>query len=331
MSMITSSDFLTINYTPDLTEAGIAYACRSLPHTYDRMGGSYFKRLRRIVAGIAVELAFRRYLSERKIPHDNMGSTPFTDPDRYDIAIGGRRCDIKSFMLTQKNRIRQVRQEPHVLLSAQALVPVDQMASDNLTNDDIYIFAFLSALLTPNLDALNKAIEANQPVFLIRVLPKTWSRPERWLSLGKLALKCDTSTSTKIELGGQNENHDFQTEKIALKPRKRVQLKNNFYSLGHLRTPSIPDGTVGVHSPVLDETFLVEPKDWGNIWVYGMQIIFTGYITRGNFLQTAIRIPAGSRVFQYSKTRTDNLALPISNLYPLRDLFERVQAWGNKT
>ncbi len=79
--MITSSDFLHLPYTPDLTEGGIAYAIRSLPYTYDRMGGSPFNRLRRIVAGVAVELAFRRHLSEQDIPYDVKGATPFTDPD----------------------------------------------------------------------------------------------------------------------------------------------------------------------------------------------------------------------------------------------------------
>jgi len=74
--MITSSDFLRLPFTPDLTEGGIAYAIRSLPYTYDRMGGSPFDRLRRIVAGVAVELAFRRHLSQRDIPYDVKGAPP---------------------------------------------------------------------------------------------------------------------------------------------------------------------------------------------------------------------------------------------------------------
>ena len=118
--MLTESDFITLPYTPDMTLAGIQYARQSLPHTYDRMGGNRFKRLRRIVAGKAVELAFKRHLNQQEIPHDMLGSTPFTDPDHYDLSIGGRRCDIKSFMLTQKERISQVRKTPHLLLEAQA-------------------------------------------------------------------------------------------------------------------------------------------------------------------------------------------------------------------
>src|SRR5574339_1167501 len=88
--MISSSDLIHLPYTRDLTEGGIAYAVRSLPYTYNRMGGSPYERLRRIVAGVAVELAFRRHLSEQNIPFDVKGATPFTDPDRYDVSLGGR-------------------------------------------------------------------------------------------------------------------------------------------------------------------------------------------------------------------------------------------------
>ena len=110
--MITVSDLLRIPYTPDLTEGGIAYANRSLPHTYDRMGGSPFDRLRRIVAGVAVELAFRRYLTQQNIPFDIKGATPFTDPDRYDVSLGGHRCDIKSFLISHRTQITSLRADP---------------------------------------------------------------------------------------------------------------------------------------------------------------------------------------------------------------------------
>jgi len=63
--MISVSDLLHLPYTRDLTEGGIAYALHSLPYTYNRMGGSPYDRLRRIAAGAAVELAFRRYLADR--------------------------------------------------------------------------------------------------------------------------------------------------------------------------------------------------------------------------------------------------------------------------
>jgi hypothetical protein len=38
----------------------------------------------------------------------------------------------------------------------------------------------------------------------------------------------------------------------------------------------------------------------------------------------------GSRVFQYDQTRTKNLAVPVFELNPLGNLFERVREWGSK-
>ena len=102
--MITAKDFIHLPFTPDLTEGGIAYACRSLNYTYNRMGGSPYARLRCIVGGVAVEQAFRHYLTSQDVPFDVKGMTPFTEPDRYDISLGGHRCDIKSFLITAGNR-----------------------------------------------------------------------------------------------------------------------------------------------------------------------------------------------------------------------------------
>ncbi len=325
--MVTATDFITIPYTPDMTHGGIAYACKSLPYTYNRMRSSLFHRLRRIVAGVAVELAFRRHLSQNKIPHDNLGATPFTDPDRYDIAIGGRRCDLKSFLLIHKDQISQIRRSPAQLLEAQALVPVDQAASSQMSSEDLYIFVFVTALLTPNQDTLAKARNANQPVYMIFPLPKVWARPQNWASLGKLALKSDASRQIKIELGGQDYEHHRLSEQINLKPGIRSTAQENFHALHYLHTPDIPDGPIGIHSPTLVETQIVAPLEWGNIWVYGMEIILAGYMRRGEFRKKAMHLPAGSRVFQYPRTSTANWALPIKKLHPLSSLFEHAKNW----
>ncbi len=326
--MVKASDFIILDCIPEFVRCGVDYAIRSLPYTYDRMGGSFFKRMRRIVAGIAVELAFRRYLGASHIPYDNLGGTPFTAPDHYDIAIGGRRCDIKSFLISQKYKIRQIQQNPGALLQAQALVPVDQTKSGHFSPQDIYIFAFLTALLTPNQDQLKKAITAQQPTFLIKPLPEHWSRPEIWQPLGKLALKTDTSKALEVEIGGLTENRTFAIQKLKLKPRQRAVCNFNFYTINYLHVANIPDGRVGIASSQLDETVLIAPIEWGNIWVYGMKAIFCGYLTVQDFRNRAQFLPVGGRVFQYAKTRTENFAAPIQALEALLPLFERARTWG---
>ncbi len=325
--MLVSSDIIRLSYTPDLTEGGIAYACRSLPHTYDRMGGSSFDRLRRIVAGVAVELAFRRYLAGQNVPFDIKGATPFTDPDRYDVSLGGHRCDLKSFLITHRDQITLLHRDLGPALDAPALVPLDQYARDGQADNDLYLFAFLTGLIAASPDDMQKASEAGQPAYLIHTMPKTWTHPHNWIPLGQLALKSESDEMLRLEIGGQDSSREFVTRSVELPPRTRVEVDADFYSLAYLHVKSRPAARLGLHSPSRKETYVIESIAWSNIWVYGMDIYLAGWISREDFHRRAHLIHEGSRVFQYNLTRTKNLAVPVSNLKPLSDLFERVREW----
>jgi hypothetical protein len=325
--MITSEDFLRLPYTSDLTEGGIAYACRSLPHTYDRMGGSPFDRLRRIVAGVAVELAFRRHLTRQGIPYDVKGATPFTDPDRYDVSLGGHRCDIKSFLITHRDQIALLRRDLEPALKAPALVPLDQHASAGHYDNDLYLFAFLPGLIAASPEDMQKASLAGGPTYLIHTMPGAWTRPQTWAPLGPLALKSEADESLVLEIGGQDSNREFIVHALELPPHTRVELEAGFHSLAYVHVKSRPTARVGIFSPVRKETYLIEWIAWGNIWVYGMEIYLAGWISREEFRRRASLIHEGSRVFQYNLTRTKNLAVPVSELKPLSELFERVRVW----
>jgi hypothetical protein len=328
MCALQADDLIEIPYTPDLTQAGLAYACRSLPHTFNRMGGSTADRLRRIVAGVAVELALRRYLAAQEVPFDTLGATPFTDPDHYDLALGGRRCDIKSFQFFEKDQIRRVRRDPQRLLQAAALAPADQVASEHWSDHDLYLFAFVTALVTRTRAELQRAVEAGQPVYYFQAFPADWTQPRAWRSLGSLQAESEAFTSLSLEAGGQTAGRAFEVEALLLPPRAGARLLTDFYSLAYLHADQVPSGRVSVSSRARAKAALFAPRDWENIWVYGMEIYLAGYITRGEFRQRAARLPAGSRVLQYARTRVDNYHLPVHALHPLGDLFQRVKAWG---
>jgi DNA-directed RNA polymerase subunit beta' len=87
---------------------------------------------------------------------------------------------------------------------------------------------------------------------------------------------------------------------------------------------------LGIKSPVMGEPYLIDPFGWGNIWVYGREIILTGYLPRDEFRRRSSLIQPGSRVFQYARTRTKNLAVPVADLKPLGRLFEQVKAWEER-
>jgi hypothetical protein len=164
---------------------------------------------------------------------------------------------------------------------------------------------------------------------LIYPFAKKWSRRDQ-TPLGELALKSAASQTLRVKLVGQGQGQAALSEEVTLQPGKRTKAQRRFHALSHLHTPNLPDGLIGIHSPLLDETEVINPIDWGNIWVYGMEIIFTGYITRGEFRQQASTIPAGSRVFQYPRTSTDNLSIPAQNLKPLAQLLAQAKDWERK-
>jgi hypothetical protein len=301
---------------------------------YNRKGGhlkgviSPYDRLRRIVAGVAVELAFRRYLAEQGIPFDVKGATPFTHPDRYDVSLGGRRCDIKSFLITYRKQIAEMKRDPGVVLKAPALVPSDENAAEGHSDNDIYLFAFLPGLIAASLDDLKKVIEVNQPHYLIHAMPDIWARPPAWNPLGALVLKSESAETQIVEIGGQDEGREMRSRVVDIPPRTRVMINDEFFSLAYVHIKSQPEARLGIHSPALKETYLIGALDWGNIWVYGMEILVAGYLTREEFNRRASSILPGARVFQYDRTRAKNLAVPVSDLKPLSDLFERVKTWA---
>ena len=328
--MISTSDFIHLPYTRDLTEGGIAYAVRSLAYTYNRMGGTSYDRLRRIVAGVAVELAFRRYLSEQNVDFDVKGATPFTDPDHYDVSLGGRRCDIKSFLITYREQIAEMRRNPQIILNAPALYPSDQNAADGHSNNDIYLFAFLSGLVAASQENMKKVVEANQPHYMIHAMPEAWALPANRNSLGALALKSDSEQSQIIEIGGQDAGREMRSLVVEIPAYKRMQIDNGFHSLAYIHSKTMPNARLGIHSPRLKETHIINATDWGNIWVYGMDILLAGFLTREEFNNRASFIHEGARVFQYDRTRTKNLAVDVSELRPVSELIERAKEWAKE-
>lgn len=317
---------LRLPYDASLTRAGIEYAKQSLHYTYNRMHLGAEARLRKIVAGVAVELAFRRWLEAEGVPFDLLGATAFTEKDKYDLRLGGRRCDVKSFLINDRPQISALRRDPTWLHGAEALVPEDQFQSDRLAEQDIYLFGFLAGLETRQPPDLERAIAAEQPVYLIYTLTqRRWRGAEQWRSLGQLLFKADTHTALELEAGGQGQNHAARVEQLRLEPRVRRATQAEFYSLLYLHVPYLPDGRLGVRSTVLGETMLVEPDAWANIWVYGIEVFLAGWLPKAEFRALSRRLPAGSAVLQYPRTQTDNRAVPVTALRPVSELAELVR------
>ena len=316
---------LRLPYDPSLTQAGIEYAKKSLHYTYNRMRLGPAARLRKIVSGVAVELALRRWLQQTGVPFDVQGTTPFTDKDRYDLRLGGRRCDVKSNVVSDRTQISALRRDPAWLYEAEALVPADQLRSSRMDDSDVYIFGFLAGLETRDHAELQKAILAGQPVYLLHTLPgEPWAGAAEWRSLGRLVFKAGAGQTLELEAGGQDQSHAALAEHLTLAPGQRMQTAAEYYSLLYLHLPRLPEGVLGVHSPAHAQTVVIEPWHWQNIWVYGLEVFIAGWLSKSEFRAKSRRLPAGSAVRQYSRTQTENRAVPVTALRSMTELAELV-------
>lgn len=323
--MLTPADFLRLPCTPDLTEGGIEFALRSLAYSNEREGRSPYGRLRRLVANVAVEVAFRRHLSQENIAFEVRASTPFADRERFDVVLNNRRCDIKSFLISHREQILQIRKKPDVLLGAHALVPSDSHAGDGHSYNDIYLFAFINGLVAASQADLQKAIAKKQPHYLVHVMPTSWRKPIHWTPLGTLTLKSESAEELIVEVNGQDEAREMKRVVVSLPPGVKVTLNESYYSITALHVRRVPEARVGIRCERLNETHLIKPYDWSNIWVYGMDIFMVGYATYEEMGQRAILLQPNSKTFQYQRTHVKNLALPVSKLQPMKKLLNDVR------
>ena len=130
---------------------------------------------------------------------------------------------------------------------------------------------------------------------------------------------------------GQAEGREVLSCTLELPPRTRVEIPEGFFSLAYLHVKTMPAARIGIYSPARNQTHLVGPLDWRNLWIYGLDLWLAGYMSHEEFSRRASFIPAGSRVFPYDQTQVKNLGVPVSELKPLAELFERVRAWSSRT
>lgn len=317
--MITAADLLHLDYTPDLTEAGIAFVCRSLAFGRAAKDTLSFQQLRRNAAGVAAELAFRRFLRERSVHFKVLDAALFTDPDRYCISLGGCRCELVSYFISHKSQVDVLHQEPELLLRAPALIPSDEFAAEYHRSDDLYIFAFVLGMESPARQGMSDA----SSTFLIHLLPREWSRPFQPLSLYKLMLKSEAESALQVELGGLDGEREFLTGRLELTPGKDTPVEMPFSSLAYVRPLKIPPARLQIFRSDRREAYLISPYGWGNLGFHGLEIVLAGWHSHEKFRRLAGFVNIGSRTLQFDRTRVKNLAVPLNRLEPVSALLDK--------
>lgn len=312
---------LRLAYTPDMSVAGVAASLQVIHRIHLQPSTAYLTR--NIAANKASELAFRRYLQLIQMPFENRESLlPGLGP--AELLLGGRPVQIFACLVSRRTAIRQLLRQPGSLSRSTAIIPLDVPPSEKST---IYLFAFVLGLVTHRQTDQVKLDEAGLPAAWVWVLPEKWRLRTNNAALGEITLKSTANHPLHIEMVGIEPSGSLIQEHIELSPHQRYLSREVYQSASYLRCNTAPHSQIGLYSSVLNETLISSIRDWINLWIYGMQIIFTGYITAGNFCEHARRVPAGSNIFPYQTLHAPGLALSLSHLNSIQDLFTRVKDW----
>jgi hypothetical protein len=328
--MITEPDILRLPFTSDLTETGIAWVMRKAANDIKPANKSHYDDLQRGIFQTGVRLALSRYLAAENIPHSTIDIRPLSQPDQYDLAIGRRRCDIRIFPVTHKKSIQHWMHVPERLVSLPVYVLKGELLQEIESQNDLLIFAFVTSLLARQGDMLSKAMKTGQPVYLISTPPSLWSHQNSWRSLGDITVQNESNRIIEIALFGLDATREFQIDMLSLSPHQSVTANRQYYSLTNLHIDELPEGNININSPTLNTSWSVKPLDWVNIWIYGMDIYFAGYLSRSKFIKSASPEPAHTRFPRQFQPASGALCVPVSELLPLGGLFSQAKKWQSR-
>ena len=296
------------------------YARRVLPDRQYRAAANPYQAICRTVASVALNLAFRRYLGARGIRFEVQKLTPFSDPDRYDLLLGGRTCELKPYLISRSSQWQALSDDPQLALRAPALVPLERHTTETVRAGDIYAFGFVGAGVAVQ-EADAPVQDPPQREYWMHVLPPAWQKARRSAPLGPVFIKAEATQGLSIEVGGRDLIRIAGGQSTS--PWAAVSAWNCRNPCWHSITfaPRVrPSGRLGIHAPASRLTHVIEPADWHNVWLAGWGMLLLGWMTRQEFRTRAKLLPQGRRVFQFDRTKTRNLAVMVSDLKPITEL-----------
>lgn len=313
-------DWISIPYDESLSSSGAHLACRALAHDDPANWPPPVSRLHEACAGFAAELALRRWFERQMVPHRLLQDKPLTRPWHPGILLGGRRLDLQCMLLFRRAQIRQLKRNPSRLLDAHAHIPLRTLSAPVMDEGDLVVVAVLVGLTARSPYDIQKASASRLPMHLISTAPDaTWMSKSRRSYLGPITVSCQDPQPFNLELAGQNTARQWQTETLTLiQGSATSSLK--FRAVYYVHTDHLPSTPLLLKGAALDKRWITPTRDWKNLWIYGMDVIFVGWLTKGAFMQQAQRMPAGTRMRFGERMQHESLVLAFHKLRPMNRL-----------
>jgi hypothetical protein len=280
--------------------------------------------LRSQVASTAAKLTFHRLLEAFNVAHRKVILKPFTNPDEPDISISGRRIESLNFLITRIKSIRHIIQTPESLLHNPMIVNLPGSDLELFQDDDLLFFSIALGKTIAHLSELQKCGKKDGNKYLMFPFPANWAHPVNLRSLGRLIMKAEYGPEMTVELGGRDKQDFYCAYRQILPEKLRIEIEQEYFSLTYMHVPELPAGRISIYSPELRLTCTIHAHEWGNLWVYGLQILHIGYISWLEFKHLAYELPAGTLVLGEMRLPVKCQAIDVFHLHPIRDLIPNI-------
>lgn len=272
--MISPQDILHLPWDESLSLAGVTYVRQNLGRILGGPRPPSPPALRQLVASIAAELAFRRWLDSEQIPYTLLDDEPFTRPEWPRLTLGGRRLSLHTRLVSSRRAIQSIRRNPSVLMDAPAAVAPSALEAGGLSEGDLLAFGLLLGLETRSLTDLERALAAGRPLYLVALPPGRWSRRD---DLGIVTLS-SPSGRQEVVVEGQLPSRAPWSIRTTLDPSAPMQ-SPPLHALIALHALGRPAGPVLVSTSAHPSPWQINPGMWCNLWVYGVELLALGWRT----------------------------------------------------
>jgi hypothetical protein len=316
------SDLVTLACDPAMLSAGITFACRAHLQDFQTRSKVPVSSIRRRCANAISSTAFRRWLASKDIPFDTAPTAPLTEPHKQHITIGGRKVDIVNNLITNRQAIRRLFEQPQSLLEVEISIPAELLSQETGSPNDLLAFSLLFAHISTTPPQTRNRMNASEMIFLLAIPPRRiWRQQRPWSALGVLILSSQDPQPIHLDLCALLPDHRPTVERVTIPAGHAIELSRDWHNLLYMHTSRMPNTTLRFHSPARKANWFITPSQWSNLCFYDTQFFIVGWLTRRELIKiNASRTREDPEPYRRRKTSH----IPIRRLRSMADLSRRM-------
>ena len=293
----------------------------------ERYGALKLDILRHEAARAAAELAFRRFLEAEGVSYKVTVETLQADSGWGTSLLGGRRCELEVILAETRVGGNSIRKDAGVIKHSQVSAKRHTQMAAGQEGSDLLVFALAYVGMKRSREESVRAIDAGKPVQMAALLPDKWMHPTDWGPIGEIKLGNDSEAAILLEMVGCDKGRQVLVEEMNLAGKGLALLEGEFFSLGSLYSREAAEKPISIQLGKKSRTFSIGSHQWGNVWVYGREVVVLGYLPRNEYQRRA-KVRLGAR--RLNGSDISSRGVRVRELRPIDDLLARSRKWARK-